>query len=128
LRVNNISSAKCLDCGEVLAQPDLKCPKCGSTKRVYSRVIIDSFVVSDENLNLKQRSGLKDTRGKCVNETNIKIRKNVQTVITIDRSKRLNGIPETDVYHKVIKNGKTIHGPHLEPKAKNRNKGSEPVK
>jgi len=51
-------------------------------------------------------------------EADTKVKGNVETRITVDRSKKLKGIPETDVHHEVIKNGMTIHGPHLEPEKK----------
>jgi hypothetical protein len=94
-----------------------ECPKCGSTKRTHIIEITETVAVS-ESLRLKQRSGEKDHRGKPIREADIKVKGNIETIITKDRSKRLTGKQETDVYHEVIKNGKTIHGPHLKPKNK----------
>lgn len=110
-------SAKCSDCGEPLMPEVRKCPKCGSTRRTHI-VEVTGTVTASASLRLRQRSGEKDERGKPLQEADIKVRGNIETKITKDRSKRLNGIPKTDVYHEVIKNGKTIHGPHLEPKGK----------
>jgi len=94
-----------------------KCPRCGNTKRTHI-VEVSGTVMASASLGLRQRSGEKDQRGKPLREADIKAKGNVETKITKDRSKRLKGIPETDVYHEVIKNGKIIHGPHLEPKGK----------
>lgn len=94
-----------------------KCPKCGSTKRIHI-VEVSETVTASASLGLRQRSGEKDNRGKPLREADIKVKGNVETKITKDRSKRLKGISKTDVYHEVIKKGKTIHGPHLEPKSK----------
>lgn len=94
-----------------------KCPKCGNTKRTY---IIEktAAVAASTSTKLRYRSGDKDQRGKPVREADAKIEGNVENKITKDRSKRLEGISDTDVYHEVIKDGKTIHGPHLEPKGR----------
>jgi len=94
-----------------------KCPRCGSTKRTHL-VEVSETITASASLGLRQRSGEKDQRGKPLREAHIKVKGNLETKITRDRSKRLKGIPETDVYHEVIKNGKIIHGPHLEPKGK----------
>jgi len=106
---------KCSECGEPLEQEVKKCPRCGSTKRF---VEVSETMTFSESSRLQQRSGEKDQRGKPIREADIKVKGNVETKITKDRSKRLKGIPETDVYHEVIRNGKTIHGPHLKPKDK----------
>lgn len=115
---------KCSECGEPLKVEMKKCPKCGSTKRTHIKEITDTITLS-ESSRLRQRSGEKDQRGKPLREADIKVKGSVETKITKDRSKRLEGIPETDVYHEVIKNGKTIHGPHLEPKVKKDSKNQE---
>ena len=110
-------STKCSDCGEPLTPEEKKCPKCGSTKRTHF-VGPTKILRISPSLRLRHRSGEKDQRGKPLRETHIKVEEKVEARITKDRSKRLEGIPETDVYHEVIKNGKTIHGPHLESKGK----------
>jgi predicted nucleic acid-binding Zn-ribbon protein len=108
---------KCSKCGEPLKQGVKKCPRCGSTKRTHF-VEVSETMTSSGSSRFRQRSGKKDQRGKPIREADIKVKGNVERRITKDRSKRLEGIPETDVTHEVIKNGKTIHGPHLEPKDK----------
>jgi hypothetical protein len=111
------SSDKCSDCGEPLTEEMKKCPKCGSIKRTHMVFVAETLTVS-ESLGLRQKSGEKDARGKPIREARIGVKGNTETKITIDRSKRLKGLPETDVFHEVIKNGKTVHGSHPEPKGK----------
>lgn len=101
-----------------------ECPRCRSTKRTHF-VEVSETVTSSDSLRLQQRSGEKDQRGKPIREADIKVKGNVETKITKDRSKRLKGIPETDVYHEVIRNGRTIHGPHLKPKDKKNKKNQK---
>jgi len=84
-------------------------------------IVVTETLGISTSLGLKKKSGQKDERGKPIREETIRVKDKTETKITIDRSKRLNGEPETDVFHEVIKNGKTVHGPHLEPKGK-RNK------
>gem|GEM_PF-6955008 len=91
----------------------MKCPKCGSGNKT-----IELTAVISTHLGLKTKSAEKDERGKPVTEERIRVKGKTQTKMTIDRSKRLKGIPVTDVFHEVMKNGKTVHGPHLEPKGK----------
>lgn len=117
------STIKCSECGELLEEEMKKCPRCGSTKRTIMIKIVEPISTS-VSLGLKHRSGQKDPRGKPIREAKIKVKGNTQTRITIDRSKRLEGIEDTDVYHEVIKNGKIIHA-HPEPKdRKTRNRSS----
>lgn len=97
-----------------------ECPKCGSTKRTHI-IAFTATTDSSTSLVLKMKSGQKDERGKSIREERIKVEDGIEEKITKDRSKRLKGIPETDVFHEVVKNGKTVHEPHLEPKGK-RNK------
>lgn len=80
-------------------------------------VVAETLGIST-SLALKKKSGQKDERGKPIREERIRVKGKTETKMTIDRSKRLKGIPVTDVFHEVIKNGKTVHGPHLEPKGK----------
>jgi phage FluMu protein Com len=111
---------KCSDCGEFLNGKEMKCPRCGSgNKTIEIKLVIPSPI-----LGLKTKSAEKDERGKPIKEDRVRVERNIQNRITVDRSKRLKGIPETNVIHEVIKNGKTIHGPHIEPKGKR--KGIEP--
>ena len=63
------------------------------------------------------KSAEKDARGKPIKEVRLRKEGKTENIITVDRSKRLSGKPETSVYHEVKKNGKTIHA-HLEPKNK----------
>jgi hypothetical protein len=96
----------------------MKCPRCGSGNKT-----IELVAVISRSLGLKTKSAEKDERGKPITEGRIRVEGNrvegnTETRITIDRSKRLKGIPVTDVFHEVMKNGKTVHGPHLEPKSK----------
>jgi hypothetical protein len=81
-------------------------------------VFVAETLTASESLGLRQKSGEKDARGKPIREARIRVKGNTETKITIDRSKRLKGLPETDVFHEVIKNGKTVHGPHPESKGK----------
>jgi len=111
-------SVKCSDCGESLNGKEMKCPRCGSGNKT-----IELIAVVSRSLGLKTKSAEKDERGKPITEEKIRVEGNTvegntETRITKDRSKRLSGIRETDVFHEVRKNGKTIHGPHLEPKGK----------
>lgn len=108
---------ECSDCGEPLTEEIRKCPKCGSTRRHIFVTVTETISVT-ESLGLRKKSGQKDDRGKPITEERIRVKGGTQTRMTIDRSKRLKGLPITDVTHEVIKNGKTIHGPHLEPKSK----------
>lgn len=107
---------KCLDCGGLLTVEMRKCPNCGSTARAV--VIPDTGQGLDDKMRLQERSEDKDQRGKPLREADRKFKGNVEKIIMKDRSKRLKGIPETDVYHEVKRNGKTVHPPHLEPKGK----------
>ena len=116
------TTVKCAICGKVLSPPTQRCPKCGSFKRAFSVVLKESIALSDNRVRLRYRSGKKDYRGKCLREIDIKKNGSIETTITVDRSKRLKGKQETDVYHKVTNNGKIIHGPHLEPRKRKRNK------
>jgi len=104
-------SAKCSDCGEPLKNGEIYCPKCGSGNKTVEIVLN----IPSPMLGMKMKSAEKDARGKPIKEERRMVKGNTQTKITIDRSKRLNGKPETDVFHEVIKNGKIIHA-HLEPK------------
>jgi hypothetical protein len=65
-----------------------------------------------------QKSGEKDERGKPIKEERRRVIGNTETKITVNRSKSNSGKRETNVLHEVKKNGKTVHGPHLEPKGK----------
>ena len=123
--MNSSTSVVCANCKAAWEPNAVKCPFCGGSSKAYSVVVKETLHLDDGNLRIRQRSGAKDARGKCIQETNIKVRGNTQTIITVDRSKRLIGNQETDVYHKVIKNGKTIHGPHLEPKKRKTKKSSK---
>ena len=107
-------SVRCSDCGESLNGKEMKCPRCGSGNKTIEIIA----VIPSPILGLKTKSVEKDERGKPIKEDRIRVERNIQKRITIDRSKRLSGIRETDVFHEVIKNGKTVHGPHLEPKVK----------
>jgi predicted ATP-dependent serine protease len=107
-------SVKCSDCGESLNGKEMKCPRCGSGNKTIELIA----VIPSPSLGLKTKSAEKDERGKPIKEKRIRVKGKTQTKITIDRSKRLKGIPVTDVFHEVMKNGKTVHGPHLEPKGK----------
>jgi len=90
------------------------------------RVVTETFGIST-SLGLRKKSGQKDMRGKSIKEERIRVVGNTETKITIDRSKRLDGKPETDVFHEVIKNGKTVHGPHPETKSmKNKKEKGKP--
>ena len=94
------------------------CPKC---KNEAKDIVKDPFIEKmggSDSLGLNKKSGEKDDRGKPIKEERRRVKGKTQTRITIDRSKRLSGIPETDVFHEVIENGKTVHGPHIEPKGK----------
>jgi hypothetical protein len=74
---------------------------------------------------LKKKSAEKDGRGKPIIEEEIKVEvreRKIENIITRDRSKRLNGKKETDVYHEVKVNGETTHPRHLEPKGKRNRK------
>lgn len=93
------------------------CPRCKNEAKDIVKEFIEKIGGSD-SLGLNKKSGEKDNRGKPIKEERRKVKGNTETRITIDRSKRLKGKPETDVSHEVRKNGKTIHGPHLEPKGK----------
>lgn len=106
-------SVECSDCGESLNGKEMKCPRCGSGNKT-----IELIAVVSSSLGLKTKSAEKDERGKPIREYKIRVEGNTETRITKDRSKRLSGIQETDVFHEVKKNGKTIHGPHLESKCK----------
>jgi len=114
-------SVECSDCGEPLTEERKKCPKCGSTKRTHI-IAIPATVGISTSLGLKMKSGQKDERGKPIREERRRVERGTETKIMIDRSKRLKGIPVTDVFHEVIKNGKTVHGPHPEPKGRKNNK------
>ena len=81
-------------------------------------VVVTEILGISTSLGVKKKSGQKDERGKPIREERIRVNGKTETKITIDRSKSLDGKPETDVFHEVIKNGKTVHGPHLEPKGK----------
>ena len=85
-------------------------------------IVVKDTIGISESLGLKKKSGKKDDRGKPLKEERIRVKGKTENIITIDRSKRLNGNKETDVFHEVKKSGKTIHGPHLEPKGKNKKK------
>lgn len=115
---------KCSECGEPLKEEMKKCPQCGSTKRIIIIEKTETITPSD-SLGLKYRSGEKDLRGKSIREADLRVKGNIENKITRDRSKRLKGIQDTDVYHEVIKDGKTIHGPHLEPKGKKSKKNQK---
>jgi hypothetical protein len=110
---------KCSDCGESLNGKEVNCPRCGSGNNTIEIIA----AIPSPILGLKTKSAEKDERGKPITEERIRIEGDTiegktETRITKDRSKRLKGIPVTDVFHEVKKNGKTIHGPHLEPKDK----------
>lgn len=120
-------STKCSDCGEPLGSEVKKCPKCGSTKRTHVVEAAEMVRIST-SLRLKHRSGKKDPRGKPLREAYIKVKGDTEEKITKDRSRRLKGMDETDVYHEVWKNGKIIHGPHLEPKSKKKRKTQSTTK
>lgn len=106
-------SVKCSDCGESLNGKE-KCPRCGSGNKTIELIA----VIPSPILGVKTKSAEKDERGKPIKEYKIRVEGKTETRITKDRSKRLKGIPVTDVFHEVMKNGKTVHGPHLEPKDK----------
>jgi uncharacterized Zn finger protein (UPF0148 family) len=106
-------SFKCSDCGEPL-YGEVKCPRCGSG----NKKIEITLRIPAPTLGLKIKSAERDERGKSITEARIRVQGKTQTKMTVDRSKRLRGISETDVFHEVVKNGKTVHGPHLEPKGK----------
>jgi hypothetical protein len=93
------------------------CPRCKNEAEDIVKEFFETMGGSD-SLGLNKKSGEKDDRGKSIKEERRRVKGNVENKITIDRSKRLKGIPETEVTHEVIKNGKTIHGPHIEPKGK----------
>lgn len=107
-------SVKCSDCGELLNGKERKCPRCGSGSKTIDLVA----VIRSPVLGLKTKSAERDERGKPIKEYKVRVEGNIENRITKDRSKRLSGIPVTDVFHEVMKNGKTVHGPHLEPKGK----------
>lgn len=118
---------KCSDCGEPLTEEIKECPKCGSKKRSIMVVVTETLGIST-SLGLKKKSGQKAERGKPIKEERRRLKGKTETIMTMDRSKRLKGIPETEVTHEVIKNGKTIHGPHLEPKDKRNKKEKDSQK
>jgi len=118
-------SIKCSDCGEPLTEEMKECPKCRSKKRTHIIVVTETLGIST-SLGLKKKSGQKDTRGKPIKEERIRVVGNTETKIMIDRSKRLDGKPETDVFHEAIKNGKTVHGPHPEPKGRKKSEKGKP--
>jgi len=90
--------------------------KCNGNTSPYNESVQDTGT-SSESLKIEKKSGEKDSRGKCIQESRHKFEgENVENIITIDRSKRPEGSPETNIYHEVKRDGKTIHGPHLEPK------------
>jgi len=112
-------STKCSDCGKSLIREVRKCPRCGSTKRTHIAEV-SATATPSTSLRLRYRSGEKDQRGKPLREIIAIVEGNEEEIYTKDRSKRLRGIPETDVYHEVIeiRTGKTKHPRHLKPKGK----------
>ena len=107
-------SVKCSDCGESLNGKEMKCPRCGSGNKTIEL----PAVISSVSIRLNTKSAEKDERGKPIKEYRIRVEGNTEIRITKDRSKRLKGKKVTDVFHEVMKNGKTVHPRHLEPKGK----------
>jgi phage FluMu protein Com len=107
-------SVWCSDCGEPLSGEEMKCPRCGSINKTKElRQVAPSPI-----LRLRTKSAEKDERGKPIKEERIRVEGKTEHRITRDRSKKLGGKPETDVWHEVKVNGQTVHKPHLEPKSK----------
>jgi hypothetical protein len=71
-----------------------ECPKCGCKKRTIKREF-NEVMGGSNSFRLKKESGEKDTRGKPIKEERRRVKGNIENKITIDRSKRLKGIPVT---------------------------------
>jgi hypothetical protein len=109
---------RCSDCGTELKPSDKQCPKCGSTKKAFVKIMPDQIGIREGTI-LKQRRKrvrkfLLEMIDRWKSSGDPKLEKGVQEFRVIDKGK--------DEYHHVVKDAKTgeiIHEEH-EPLSQHR--------
>lgn len=115
-------SRRCEQCGTELKKSDKKCPKCGSTKKVFAKRVGGTLYPRGSLRARQKRKGfskfVKEVIQGWFASINPKLSKGVEKQRTIDK--------ERDMYDEVVKDartGETIHETH-EPLSQHKHFGS----
>ena len=115
--------SNCGNCGEVLGEDSKACPKCGSTKKVYSMEFEDGIIFSEGRRISHKRKGLGEIHEQLIrrkSSLNPNLSKGVVESRAIDREKGTYDQVVTD-----IRTGAVIHEEHMTLKKHNEDKGKK---